>query len=548
MPDLLNYATGVPNKAILSLSPDGRYAVTTRAVESIPKSWQDYEPWAAFWRMKAAPPAAVKAANAVIVPEQCVLIDLETGESTILVNAPLGRSAAWNGLTEALWSEDGREILLTNTFLPLHGIDEYEKSLRTRGPSIVLYDIDKRTWSVVAPFKMSAISDSERWEVANILWLQNKRKVTIQYSKNGPAPETYQEIADKWTLAGASVSDAEVSIKSSAKSKHGLTLSIREDLNTPPALFASADGTSPEREIWDPNPQLKDIDLGEAQPYEWTDGQGRGVKGVLVKPPDYLPGKRYPLVIEARAYSQNRFVLDGTYATATAARVMAGCGLLVLQAGESKVTPNSLKNQLPASLEGYEAAINKLSAEGTIDPSRVGIIGFSRTSGNVLYAITKAPNLFAAATDANGFVYGFMQYLTFVGSSSGNDPTAGQYVEAYGSKPFGQGLLPYLRDNPIFNLDKVTAAVRVETHSPAELLLDWEPYAGLQTLDKPVDLIMLPYATHVVSMPADLDWFRFWLQNYEDPDPSKTEQYKRWESMKEKRKSALAAQVSVPNS
>jgi hypothetical protein len=28
------------------------------------------------------------------------------------------------------------------------------------------------------------------------------------------------------------------------------------------------------------------------------------------------------------------------------------------------------------------------------------------------------------------------------------------------------------------------------------------------------------------------DWFRFWLQGYEDPDPAKAEQYKRWRELK----------------
>jgi len=29
-----------------------------------------------------------------------------------------------------------------------------------------------------------------------------------------------------------------------------------------------------------------------------------------------------------------------------------------------------------------------------------------------------------------------------------------------------------------------------------------------------------------------VDWFRFWLQDYQDPDPAKTEQYKRWRGLR----------------
>jgi hypothetical protein len=31
----------------------------------------------------------------------------------------------------------------------------------------------------------------------------------------------------------------------------------------------------------------------------------------------------------------------------------------------------------------------------------------------------------------------------------------------------------------------------------------------------------------------NLDWFRFWLQDYEDPAPEKQEQYARWHQLRE---------------
>jgi hypothetical protein len=49
-------------------------------------------------------------------------------------------------------------------------------------------------------------------------------------------------------------------------------------------------------------------------------------------------------------------------------------------------------------------------------------------------------------------------------------------------------------------------------------------------------MVVFPNEYHVKWQPAhrlaiynrNLDWFRFWLQDYEDPDPAKTEQYTRW--------------------
>jgi hypothetical protein len=31
---------------------------------------------------------------------------------------------------------------------------------------------------------------------------------------------------------------------------------------------------------------------------------------------------------------------------------------------------------------------------------------------------------------------------------------------------------------------------------------------------------------------GNVDWFDFWLNRYEDPDPAKTEQYKRWRELR----------------
>ena len=110
-----------------------------------------------------------------------------------------------------------------------------------------------------------------------------------------------------------------------------------------------------------------------------------------------------------------------------------------------------------------------------------------------------------------------------------------------GAEPFGAGLPQWLKRSPGFNLDKVATPLLVNTEGRGILLLGmWEPYAGLHYLHKPVDLIILNTDEHTLTNPAvrmasqggSVDWFRFWLQDYEDPDPAKTEQYKRWRGLR----------------
>ena len=96
----------------------------------------------------------------------------------------------------------------------------------------------------------------------------------------------------------------------------------------------------------------------------------------------------------------------------------------------------------------------------------------------------------------------------------------------------------------------------VTTGGGAYVFTMWQPYAGLRYLHKPVDLVRLNIDEHPHTNPAarmaaqggTVDWFRFWLQDYEDPDAAKAEQYKRWHELKkmqdENEKKSASAQAT----
>ncbi len=92
-----------------------------------------------------------------------------------------------------------------------------------------------------------------------------------------------------------------------------------------------------------------------------------------------------------------------------------------------------------------------------------------------------------------------------------------------------------------FHLDTVQTPVRIETITPSSILGEWELYSSLQFQNTPVDLIYFPNGTHIHQKPLErlesqqgnVDWMRFWLQGYEDPEPAKKAQYERWEHLRE---------------
>jgi dipeptidyl aminopeptidase/acylaminoacyl peptidase len=280
---------------------------------------------------------------------------------------------------------------------------------------------------------------------------------------------------------------------------------------------------------------LQQRSFGEASIYHWKDRTGTEWTGGLLKPVGYIPGKRYPLVIQMYQFNENEFITDGTDPSAFAARHLASAGFVVLQIRKK---PSVLSEADPQThLEAYRSAIESLSGADLIDPGKVGVVGFSWTCWYVVNALIKAPKLFAAATIADGLDNSYMQYVLF---GPGPANTHEQMDRIRGGSPFGPGLERWIEQAPGFHLDQVHTPVRIEAINPTSVLQEWELYASLYMQHKPVDLIYFPEGTHIHQRPLErlesqqgsVDWLRFWLQGYEDPDPNKRSQYQRWQEMK----------------
>src|SRR5262249_44987132 len=156
--------------------------------------------------------------------------------------------------------------------------------------------------------------------------------------------------------------------------------------------------------------QLSGIRLGKVSVLHWKDAGGHQWVAGLLMPPDYVSGRKYPLVIQTHGFAEHRFLTDGGYTTALAARPLTSAGIVVLQ---MPYNPEHLvtAQEIPDQVLGFESAVDLLTARGIIDPARVGIIGFSRTCYHVEGALIKDPWRFAAATIADGVDESYLQYL-----------------------------------------------------------------------------------------------------------------------------------------
>ena len=75
--------------------------------------------------------------------------------------------------------------------------------------------------------------------------------------------------------------------------------------------------------------------------------------------------------------------------------------------------------------------------------------------------------------------------------------------------------------------------------NPPSVLGEWEWFTLLSRMNKPADMVVLEDGSHQLTKPWDRmvaqegneEWFRFWLQGEENPNPEKSGQYQRWEKL-----------------
>lgn len=520
---------------ILSISPDGRFVIRLQPAAQVPARWSHYLPAIGF-ESRAIHPGD----NRLTSPSnpfglrQYALVDLTTGNSTPLIEAPVASTLAYPDRDLAVWSPNGLQALLTNTFLPF-------QTSESRGKTAPVYPC------------VAAIVDVASHRTECLRFAQSNETTTHDVS---PAPmrledaiyETDDEVALRFSAGNSQITkrfrherSGWAEIVGSAQISP-LEVYIEEGLNERPALWAMDTSSQVKKEIWDPNPQLADVQMGEASVYRWKDPSGYAWTGGLIKPIGYVRGVRYPLVIQTHGFRTDEFFTDGSFPTAMAARALATAGIMVLQIDERR-DHTVTAAEAPDQENGILAAIDQMCSEGLIDASRVGIIGFSRTAWHVEQLLVHQPRLFAAAVVADGVDMSYMQYLLF---SEENPELKAEFERIDGSPPFGrQNMERWLGSAPGFSSDHIQTPLRIESHGGSSILQEWEVYSSLRLQHKPVDLIDLPTGQHLLQKPLErlaseqgvVDWFRFWLTGYESPEPLDKDEYVRWHKLRSLSKS-----------
>jgi dipeptidyl aminopeptidase/acylaminoacyl peptidase len=537
--------------SVLSLSPNGRFVVRLLPVTEVEKTWALYvsKPGFESWHIDPDDSVLTAPTNWYRL-RQYKIIDTTTGRVSTPIDGPYGLSLAEEDQSLAVWAQDQKRLLLGNVALPLNGVDSDERARRRHTCAVAAVDLPSMNVSCVVFTRDASdviLPENPRPErLQNAIFGSDDDEVVLRFTWHGRwgQSERYRYDGGRWSLAevlpGDPISGAPLDQASHHKSPgNNFSLTIKQGLNEPPVLWATSTHPQAEKPVWNPNPQFTDMTFGKATQYRWKDESGYEWAGILVTPPAYHPGQRYPLVIQTHGFRGYAFITDGIFPTAMAARPLASAGFVVLQMGW-RIDHFDTGLEARDQVAGFQSAIAQLDAEGIIDAHRVGIIGFSRTCWHVEQALIDWPNLFAAATIADGIDLSYMQYGLF---GEGRPSLRKSYEKIIGTNPDGNGLDIWMKQSPGFHLEKVVTPIRIEAIAPGSVLMEWDIYAALRRHNKPVDMIYIPDGQHILQKPLDrfasqqgnVDWFRFWLQGYERPNPEDPDQYKRWEHLRELR-------------
>lgn len=497
----------------ISLSPDGRYLVVKTYATETPAIWRQYEDSLLQNVIRKKIPDG----SPTEIP-QYELVDIETKKSRVLLDSPVSYYGS-----EVAWASDSQSVILTGIYLPLDVTDPVERMAREKSVYVVEVKLPSLQVDKIAEHDLQFVG-----------WEHKKQRFKLRArSRNGRESskvEFFQRDGGAWNLVESTTEDND---------DNQPDIIVEQDPNTPPRVVALNPTTGQSKMLLDLNPQFSKLALGRVECVRWTDGAGHEVTGGLYLPPDYVEGRKYPLVIQTHGFDSHAFWMDGPFSTAFAAQPLASKEIVVLQVPDSHDwSMRDTPQEAPRMMETYERAIEYLVDRGVVDPTRVGVIGFSQTCFYVQYFLTHSSYRIAAAVVADGLDGGYFSYVAF-----GNvNPYLKSVIEGLnGAAPYGKGLSLWLERSPGFQLERVRTPLRMQALHPSSILQEWEWFVGLSKLKKPVDLVYLPTGYHILQKPwdrmvsqqGDVDWFCFWLKGEEDSDPAKAQQYERWRHLRD---------------
>lgn len=234
------------------------------------------------------------------------------------------------------------------------------------------------------------------------------------------------------------------------------------------------------------NPQQVRYNWATVEPVSWTGPGGKTISGLLYKPEDFNPTRKYPMIVYF--YERNS---DELYAhhvpfplrSSVNRTIYTSNGYLIFIPDIHYRVGYPGESAMECIMPGVKAMVEK----GFVDESNIGIQGHSWGGYQTAYMLTKT-GLFKAA-EAGAIVanmvsaYGGIRWETGLSRMFQYEKDQSRIGATLWEKPE-----LYLQNSPIFSADKITTPVLL-LHNDADGAVPWyqgiEMYMALRRLGKP---------------------------------------------------------------
>jgi dipeptidyl aminopeptidase/acylaminoacyl peptidase len=252
----------------------------------------------------------------------------------------------------------------------------------------------------------------------------------------------------------------------------------------------------------DHNRQLLDsISMASVEAYEATSKDGTRLGSMLLKPPGFKSGVRYPTIawVHGGPVAQDGFEFD------VMSQVLAAQGYLVVNpnyrgsSGRGRDFSRAIYSDWGnLEIQDIHAVMDQLVADGLADPKRLGIGGWSYGGMNTNYAIA-TDTRFSAAVSGAGIANALAGY--------GTDQYIAQYENEIGL-PW-ESIEPYKKISyPFLHADRIktpTLFMCGEKDFNVPLINSEQMYQALRSLDVPTQLIIYPDQYHGLDKPSYIE-------------------------------------------
>jgi dipeptidyl aminopeptidase/acylaminoacyl peptidase len=288
------------------------------------------------------------------------------------------------------------------------------------------------------------------------------------------------------------------------------------------------DSFAPQK-LTDISAQYANFHLATRETIQWKSGDGAPVEGILIKPANFDPSKKYPLMVEIHGGPTGISIATRSPDRYYPVELFAARGAVILEPNYrgsegygAKFKALNVRNLGVGDYADVISGVDYVISQGYIDPKRVTSMGWSE-GGYISSFITTFSDRFCAVSEGAG-ISDWMTYYV----NTDITPFTRQYLHA---TPWSDPEI-YKRTSPITYINHAHTPTLIQQGSQDARVPvpdSWELYRGLKDRGVTVKFVLYQGFGHPITKPKEqravtqenYNWFAHYLWGDPLPDDLK---------------------------